>query len=154
MRIAILFYSKSGNTRRVAHLLANQMREKNADVDLFEIEVVKEARGQLAVKNTDLDLGGYDFIVAGSPVWYGKPAPFIETFVAKTQNIKGKKSALFLTGAMKPDRQSNALKVLRNSLEMRGLTAIDCSLALKMKKGRIVLGEEDVDGFVKAILSH
>lgn len=154
MKIAIVYYSKSGNTRYIAQLLADRMREEKADVDLIETEVVKDRQDQLAIKNTNVDLGKYDFIVAGSPIWYGKPAPFIKIFVAKAQNIRGKKSAFFTTGATKPDTQSKALKLFRNDLEISGLRTIDCSLALKMKKGEILLGEQNIDSFVKAILSN
>ncbi len=153
MRVAIVYYSKSGNTKHVAHLLADGLRKEKADVDLIEIEEVKKPGVKSLVKNAGFDLGKYDFIVAGSPVWYGKPAPFVETFLGEAKNVKGKSSAFFLTGAMKPDRQSKALKLFRDSLETKGLSTIDCSLALKTKKGEVLLGKQHIGSFIKAILS-
>lgn len=152
MKVAIVYYSKSGNTKRVAQLLADRLRERDAAVDLIEIEEVKEPGVGSSVKNAGVDLGKYDFILAGSPVWYGKPAPFVGAFMAKAQNVQGKMCALFVTGATRPDRQSRVLKALGNSLEMSGLRLTDCSLALKTKKGEIVAGEENLESFVNGIL--
>lgn len=137
----------------MAHLLADGLRKEKADIDLIQIQEVKEPGVKSSVENAGLDLGKYDFILAGSPIWYGKPAPFVEAFLGEAKNVKGKRSAFFMTGATKPDRQSKALKLFRDSLESQGFRTIDCSLALKMKKGEILLGGQHIDGFIKAILS-
>ena len=164
MKIAIAYYSKSGNTRHVAQLLANRMSGEEAEVDVIEIEAVKTPgflkagyaswrQLELPIKNADLDLGRYDFVVVGSPVWGGKPTPFIKTFLKTARNIVGKRTAFFVTGGGEPDAQSKARKLFRDNLEKSGLKPIDCSLALKMQKGEIQAGEQDIDSFVEAIWS-
>jgi len=164
MKIAIVYYSKSGNTRCVAQLLADQIRGDETEVDLIEIEAVKTPgflkagyaswrQLELPIKNTNIDVDRYDFIITGSPVWGGKPAPFIGTFLKKAKNIEGKKAAFFITGAGEPDTQSKARKLFRDNLEKSGLKPIDCSLALQMQKGEILLGEQGIGGFVEAISS-
>lgn len=165
MKTAIVYYSHSGNTKCVAQLLANRLRREKVDVDLIEIRAARtpgslkpgyaawRQRG-FPIKRTELDLGKYELVVVGAPVWFGKPAPFINTFVGKAQNIKAKKSAFFTTGATMPDTQGKALKVFRSVLEGGGLRTIERSLALKMKKGDILVGGEDIQRFVKAMLSE
>lgn len=76
--IGIIFYSRTGNTKAVASLLADKLREKQAAVDMIEIEAVKRPgffsagraamkQQHLPIKNTNSDLGKYDTLVVGSP---------------------------------------------------------------------------------------
>ena len=45
MKIGILYYSRTGNTRQVAKTLEEKFKEKNAEVDLIEIEHVPQSHG-------------------------------------------------------------------------------------------------------------
>jgi flavodoxin len=42
MKIGIVYYSRTGNTRHVAKLLEEKLKEKKADVELVEIEHIKK----------------------------------------------------------------------------------------------------------------
>jgi len=160
MKIGIIYYSRTGNTRKIAKILEGKIKEKKAEVDLIEIEHVnrpgffKAGRAsmkqqELPIKNTDFDMGKYDIIIAGSPTWAGRPSPFITTFLNKAENIKGKTVAVFGTGMSPIDKREQFNTIIKNSLENIGLKTTDVFLALNFKKGEIIDGEQNIDNFVK-----
>jgi len=80
MKICIIYYSRTGNTRNAAKLLEEKLKEQKADVELIEIEAVKKpgflkagiaamTQKELPITNTDVDLKKYDKILVGSPTW-------------------------------------------------------------------------------------
>lgn len=164
MKIGIIFYSRTGNTRSIAKLLENKFKEEQADAELVEIEHEKKPgffkagkaamkQQELPIKNTNFDLKKYDFIIAGAPTWAGRPSPYVKTFMNKSENIKGKKGAFFLTGATNLEDREKATKIIKNDLEKACLKVIDAALLLKMKKEEIIDGEQNIDDFINAVLS-
>ena len=163
MKIGIVYYSRTGNTRQVATMLQEKFKEKKADVDLIEIEHVKRpgffAAGkastkqlELPIKNTEFNLGKYDVIIAGSPTWAGKPSPFITTFMKKAENVKGKKVVVFGTGMSPIDQRDKFKEIIRNNFEQAGITSIDGFLTLNYRRGRLVDGQQHIDAFVSNCL--
>lgn len=90
--VLVVFYSRSGNTRRLAHAIAEEL---HADVE--EIVDRRERRGALGYlragrdawrkRETPIDSPrhdprSYDLIVAGSPVWSWSLAPAMRTRLA------------------------------------------------------------------------
>lgn len=164
MKIGIVYYSRTGNTKKAAQILEEKFKEGKAEVDLIEIEHVerpgflkagKSAMKQLElpIKNTDFDMKKYDFIIAGSPTWGGNPSPFVKTFMDTAKNIKGKKVAVFGTGMSPIDKRERFSEIIKNNLESAGIKTIDGYLFLKMKKERITDGEQNIDNFVNSILT-
>jgi flavodoxin len=164
MKIGIIFYSRTGNTRSIAKLLENKFKEEKADAELIEIEHVKKPgffkagraamkQQEVPIKNTDFDLKKYDFIIAGTPTWAGRPSPYIKTFMNKAENVNGKKSAFFLTGATPIEDRKKATSIIRNDLENVGLKTIIDPLLLRMRKEEIIDGKQNIDGFINAVLS-
>ncbi len=101
MKTLILFYSYGGNTRRIAEMI-----QKDTGADLAEIltvkpytgtynEVVKQGNQEVksgfmpALKPLAVDLGAYDCIVLGTPVWWYTMAPAVRSFLAKA-DLRGK----------------------------------------------------------------
>ena len=163
MKIGIVYYSRTGNTKQVATMLQEKFKEKKADVDLIEIEHVKRpgffAAGkassrqqELPVKNTEFNLGKYDVIIAGSPTWAGKPSPFITTFMKKAENIKGKKVAVFGTGMSPSDNRGQFIAIFKDLIEKTGAKPVDLILTLTYRKGRLVDGGQHIDKFVTDVL--
>ena len=83
MRVAIIYHSLSGNTRRVAELLAGRLAGM-AEVDLIEVRDQRQystltayaigapraMRGEVAeIEPAEIDVAGYDVVVLGTPVW-------------------------------------------------------------------------------------
>ena len=108
MNVGIIYYSRTGNTRKVAEILKNKFEKSKKNVDLIEIKHTKKpgffkagraaiSQKELPIKNTDFDLKNYDTILVGSPTWAGKPAPYLRTFFNKAENIEGKKAGVFIT---------------------------------------------------------
>jgi flavodoxin len=164
MKIGIVYYSRTGNTRQVAHTLEGKFKEKNADVSLIEIEHVKRPgfftagktssrQLELPIKNTDFDVGKYDVIVAGSPTWAGKPSPFITSFIKKAVNMKEKKVAVFATGMSPIDKREQFKGIMKNNLENAGVKMIDNYILLRFTRGRLVEGEQNIDAFVNSVMN-
>ena len=163
MMIGIVYYSRTGNTRAVAQILSEKLKQRNAAVDLIEIETVKRPgffsagrsamkQVEIPIKNLNMDLGKYTTVVVGSPTWAGCCPPMINTFFVSAKNIKGKQTAMFITGSGPSDPQGKPRQMMRQSLMNAGMNPSENFLGLQMKKGRIVEGEQRIDGFVNLLL--
>ncbi len=93
MKILVTFYSRTGNTRKLAQQIA-----KNLNADIDEIIDKKDRTGILGwfsggkdaffKKQTQIGFiknpQGYDLVIVGTPVWIGTMTPAIRTYL--TQN--------------------------------------------------------------------
>ena len=164
MKTGIIYYSRTGNTKQAAETIEKKLKNKKIDVKLFEIKHVKKPgffkagyaamrQKELPIIDVDFDLKKYDLLLFGSPIWAGKPAPFIKTFINKIgKTIRGKKTMVFLTCSSKPDKYVNAAKIVSKYLEKINIKTTDTFLILKMKKKQIITGTQDIDGFVEKII--
>ena len=106
MRILVIFYSRSNNTRRAAEEIRNAL-----DCDLEELIDIQDRTGALGylhsainairktpstIKEIKNDLSEYDLIIMGTPVWTGKMSTPIRTFIIQN-HTKFKKTAFFCT---------------------------------------------------------
>lgn len=114
-KVLIATYSFSGTTKRVA----DQLAKLSPDSDQFEIQVPKGTFSNDMFKTSDIakqqiadgnypeltqpvpDVSHYDLVLVGSPVWSGKPATPVHTFLAHIQGFSGK-VATFYTDAGTP----------------------------------------------------
>jgi len=165
MKIGIVYYSRTGNTRKAAQILEEKFKEEKAEVDLIEIEHVKIPgflkagrtaikQQELPIKNTNFNMKKYDVIIAGSPTWGGSPSPFIKSFMNRAENIKGKKVAVFGTGMSPIDKREKFKEIIKDNLESLGVKTNDNFLALRMKDEQIIEGKENMDNFVKTVLKN
>ncbi|HPD06943.1 MAG TPA: hypothetical protein PLC08_03580 [Candidatus Bipolaricaulis sp.] len=119
MKTVVVYYSRYGTTRTIAQTLAAELQ-----AEVREIKAVRE-RGFLGmglravcgipmgIRPMDLDFAGVERIVLCTPIWAGKPAVPVRTFLKEAQ-LEGKKLAvLFTTGGGKTGR---AREMIRNSL--------------------------------------
>ena len=105
MGILVTFYSRTGNTKKVAEEIAKELR---ADID--EIKDIKNREGivgfigagrdavfkkQTRIKN-NLNPDDYGLIIIGTPIWAGTMVPAIRSYLVKN-NLKNKKVAFFCT---------------------------------------------------------
>ena len=164
MKTAIIFYSRSGNTKYAAELLKSKLKEKNHDADIIEIEAVKRLgffgagragmkEIEVPIKNTEVDLKNYTTIILGAPVWGGKPSPVLKTFINSAKNIKGKKAALFITGGGKAESHEKVQEVMRTWMQPMEVQVCDAFCDLQMSKGKIKSGEELIDSYIQSVLS-
>ncbi|MFW6134285.1 MAG: flavodoxin family protein [Elusimicrobiota bacterium] len=78
-KILIVYYSKTGNTKKMADLVCDGAKKEGVDAELKEVSCTK-------VK----DLLKADGIIIGSPTYYGLPAAQIKDFIDKSVKYHGK----------------------------------------------------------------
>src|SRR3972149_5035577 len=137
MKSLIAYYSRSGNTKFVAEKIAEQL-----NADLCEGIDKKNRGGKLAYltsgrdamreKLTEIEISkpveDYDFVVVGSPVWAGKIAPAIRTFLVKN-DFSNKQVAFFVTlGGDKPEKTMQNIKETIKPKSLVGELAISKAL--------------------------
>ncbi len=108
MKALVAFYSKTGVTEGVAGLVADRLKVEGVEVAVTRIETVRPAglfRGIIqaracarpAIVQPETDVGDYDLVFLGFPVWAGMPAPAVNSFLAGLKGAAGRKFALFAT---------------------------------------------------------
>jgi len=108
MRKLVIYYSLEGHVKQLAEALAAEI---GADIVRVQpkddIPATGFSRylkgGRQVIKKIEpeiyplsLDLGEYDLLFIGSPVWAGGYAPALRTLFAQTK-LNGKKAALFVS---------------------------------------------------------
>lgn len=109
MKTLVVYYSRTGNTRRVARRIAREL-----DADLEEIEdrtsrggvtgFMRSGKDSLLHHTTDLAEpdhrpGDYDLVVVGTPVWAGRLSPPVRTWLECFRDELSE-AAFFLTTYM------------------------------------------------------
>jgi flavodoxin len=157
MKTLVVYYSRSGNTRRVAEMIAQRM---GADVqELVDRRTRKGLMGWLrsgrdAIKGESAELEPlsfqpreYDLIVLGTPVWASHPAPATRTFLT-SQDLSGKKVALFCTmNAQGGEKTCAVMKELLAGAELAG------TLAVAMKKRSADQIRERIDDWATQLVA-
>jgi len=108
MKSLVVYYSYSGNTKKVAKVLVEILKAKG-EADELELVALDESGSFLGqcsrafrhikanIQDVNFDLSKYDLICFGTPVWAFGPAPALNTYLDKCSNIKGKQIILFST---------------------------------------------------------
>ena len=99
MKSLVLYYSKSGNTEKVARAIA-----KGLKAELKEVEEIE-------------NVFGYELICIGTPVHALAPAKPIKKFLEELPDLPGKKGAGFYTMHAFGDKRT--LRIIKKGLENR-----------------------------------
>jgi len=106
LKSLVVYYTRGGNTRFVAETIAAEI-----GADIEEVIDLKKRSGILGylsggrdawqgketkISPTIKSSAGYDLIVVGSPIWAGRPAPAITTYLKKN-DLSDKKVAVFFS---------------------------------------------------------
>ncbi len=78
-KIIVIYYSQSGNTKKMAELIADSIKKEKLEVDLNEVGQVKPQ-----------DLMKYDGIIVGSPTYYGSMSYQIKQLFDESVKYHGK----------------------------------------------------------------
>ena len=122
MKKLVAYYSRTGNTKFVAEKIADHL-----DAETCEVIDKKNRKGKLVFltggyaalreKLTKIEVNkiidDYDFIIVGSPVWAGKIAPAIRTFLVQN-DFSDKQVAIFVT--LKGDNPEKALENMNEAI--------------------------------------
>ncbi len=106
-KVLIIYYSWSGKTHEIAEMIqektgADMCRLETVKTYLPLPEIYQEAKEEVAngylpeLKTTIPDLGSYDLIIIGSPIWWYSIAPAVLTLLSQ-QDFNGKTVTLFTT---------------------------------------------------------
>ncbi|MEM2239081.1 MAG: NAD(P)H-dependent oxidoreductase [Candidatus Bathyarchaeia archaeon] len=79
VKVIVIYYSRGGNTRRVAEMLTTTLKEEDLEVCMKNVSDVKVE-----------ELIQYDGIAIGSPTYYGQMAGEVKTFLDETVRLHGK----------------------------------------------------------------
>ncbi len=136
LRILIAYYSKTGNTETISNTMSEALAA-DFEVDVLKIEMVKEYSDLLPHLNPRIifdtflnrkprirsleDMSPYDFICVGTPNWYGRTAPPVNTFIEEMSNNKGKKAIAFVSSGLGKESYAEDLK---KRLEKKGLKVL------------------------------
>lgn len=108
MKSLIVYYSYTGNTRKIAERLKDILSRKG-EAEIYQLKPIDESNNffvqairAFAGKRAQLpdlkfDLSSYDLICLGTPVWAFAPTPAINTFLDKCKNLDGKDAICFTT---------------------------------------------------------
>jgi NAD(P)H dehydrogenase (quinone) len=162
-KVAILFYSRTGNTKKIAELLNDRLRQHEIETDLIEIEVEGKVNfrrigkmskdiADIPLLNPDYSLSGYDLIVIGTPVWTGNPALPCLSYLQRLEKNGEKRIALFLTGMRATRKNENVMDALEKELSKLGYDNIIARLILKFRRSKLVGGEESILEFVDSLI--
>ena len=159
MNVGLFYYSRSGNTKKIALMIKEKIKANKVNIDMIEIQPIKHPNffkggyyafreKQLPITNTDLDINPYDILIVGTPVWAGKPTPFIQTFLNKVTNVKGKKIAFFFTCSGSPEKARMMMNIFSKWSKKQDLHMMKMILMAQMKKGNIISGSNKINGFI------
>jgi flavodoxin len=144
LRILIAYYSKTGNTEAISNTIKEAF-ESTCQVDLIKIEMVKEYSDRLPHFNPRIffdtilnrkpriksveDMDPYDLVCVGTPNWYGRTAPPVNTFIEEMSRVEGKKAIGFVSSGWGKEIYADDL---RERLEKKGLRVLKAlSLTLR-----------------------
>ena len=128
MKVLVIYYSRTGNTRfvagEIAHNLNGELRElvdkKNRSGVWGYIWAGHDSIRQLKteIEEFNLDITQYDLIFLGCPNWAANIPPALRTFLDRT-DLKDKKLVLFCTqDSMGAVRVFNSLRLLAKGAEI------------------------------------
>jgi len=99
LKVAVAYYSRTGNTEATVKLLCDALRSCGAEVEAFRIKALREyspplhfnprlvvdtliRRGtHISLEPADFDPSRYDVVVIASPIWIGTLSPPVQQFL-------------------------------------------------------------------------
>lgn len=128
MRTVIVYYSFSGVTRTIAEhirvatgcdLLEVRARKPYSGLTAYLLGTFRARRGRAdPIEPAEIDVGAYDLVVLGTPVWGGRPAPAMNGAIRALANAGGKTSVLYATCGSGP---GETLGRMREALRAKGV---------------------------------
>ena len=127
MNTLIVFHSKGGRTAKVAQEIYDAMSDEKEMIRIEPMEkeggffkCLAQAHGKekVIIKDTIFDCAHFNTIILGTPMWDGRPSPFLTAWIDRAQNIAGKRIALFVTSRGSSGKIVNAMESI---LELKGV---------------------------------
>jgi len=154
MKTLVVYYSRSGNTKVVAEELSKKIK-----CDIEEIIDTKNRKGIIGwlisgrdahskklttIKEIRKDPSKYDIVAIGTPVWAGRMAPAIRTYINENKG-KFKNVGFFCTCGSSP----GDIKTFGEMEDYMGITPLSkLSITTKELKTN---HEDNIKSFIKGI---
>ena len=106
MNIALVYFSRGGNTRKIAGAIAEELKINPVDV-----------------KKETPDVSSADLLIVGSGTYGSKPGKEMVSFLENLQRVKDKRAACFSSCA---GDASKTLAEMKDILAGKGYTIVDC----------------------------
>ena len=110
-KVAVVHFSQTGNTEKVARHIAAGLEGAGADVEVMRLEETDPAT-----------LRDYDFFGLGTPVFYYKLPYNVVWFIKGLKGMAGKFAFGFLTEG---GHAANTFRQMQNRLTRKGVTLVD-----------------------------
>jgi flavodoxin len=120
MKTLVVYYSRSGNTKKAAEIIAQHLRADQEElIDLTNrngfwgwLFAGRDAwrKRMTKIGPTKMNPSAYDLVILGTPMWAASITPAIRTYISQNQS-KIKKVAFFITKGGVPGK--NALNDLQ-----------------------------------------
>ncbi|MDD5132526.1 MAG: hypothetical protein PHH44_07700 [bacterium] len=128
MKALIVYYTETGNTKKLAHLIGEYLHNQGWAVDERWLHAPHEPKSffgkclkaffrvRTKVESTFVVVSPYDLVCFGSPVWAFEPVPAMRTYMQDCVGLLGKRTLAFVTygSGMGKDRcLGNMAKMLK-----------------------------------------
>ena len=159
MKIAIVYYSYSGNTDKAAKTVAQLLQAKNHDVERLRLEAPGESdnffvqclraaiRRKVEIAPVKTDLSGYDLVMLATPVWASQMVPAMRKFLEQASGLSAKPAAVFATYHSGLGKEQ-CLNSLEQALKRKGARSV-CRFAISQYK---VEDKQLIDKLLRACL--
>ncbi|MFC1709302.1 flavodoxin family protein [Candidatus Omnitrophota bacterium] len=143
MRSAIIYYSYSGNTKKVALELQDYLG-KQGSVELIRLRPKDETdsflaqcnraffRQQVPIEDVPLDLKDFDIVCLGTPVWALGPAAAMNTFLKKCVGVENKSIVSFTTYGSGLGNV-RCINIMQQAMRKKGARKL-CSFSIQQSK--------------------
>ena len=148
LKSLVVFYSRTGNARFVAQTIAAEVGadmeevidlKKRSGITGYFIGGSDARRGkETQIAPTQKSPTDYDLIIVGTPVWFGRPAPAIITYLKKN-DLSGKKVAVFFVQGGKRSQAIEQTKALIPNSSYLGEVSISNALRNKEETERQIM---------------
>ena len=160
-KVALIFYSFSGNTQRVFEYLREVLLSRGCTVEFLQLKPENEPKSFFKqgfsaftkkkpklVGEVFYDLKDFDYIILGTPLWAFTISPALRSYLEKAENLENKRvSFLFTYGS--GTGLNKAIRELKNILEKKSAQVESfASLEGKKVKERSYL-EEKLKDFLR-----
>ena len=138
MKSLIVYYSKTGNTEKVARSFA---RGLGGEIDWVKVDLSPEGILKGFQPQFTLDAGPYDLFCLGAWVLVMRVHPFLSAYIRECRNLEGKRVAVFLTGGATFSRNhahEDLLHILEEKkVELVGFSYTSTLLGLTLSRRKL-----------------
>lgn len=140
MKIGIIIYSQTGNTKNLALKIYDKLQASGHTVSVEEITIEGDTPAQpgkfelIGIPETE----SYDALIFGAPVQAFSLNPVMKAYLKTLTSLSGKKVAIFVTKQIPLlwVGGTGAVAIMKKACESRGAEVIGTEIAVWAKKNR------------------